>query len=117
MSAPDDKLAALAEGVADGRTPDWSAAAAAVSSDRERAVVAQLQSIAEIARAHAVAAGPDSGDHEAGAPSPPFSWGPLQVIEQIGRGRFGRVYRARDPSPDRDVALKILDRTEADDSQ
>src|SRR6185436_4474651 len=36
-----------------------------------------------------------------------FRWGPLQVLEQIGEGSFGEVYRVRDPSLDREVALKL----------
>lgn len=37
----------------------------------------------------------------------PFRWGPLEVLEPIGAGSFGRVYRAHDPSLRRDVALKL----------
>lgn len=35
-------------------------------------------------------------------------WGHLEIIEQIGQGSFGNVYRARDTRLDRDVALKLL---------
>ena len=34
--------------------------------------------------------------------------GPYEVIEQIGAGGMGEVYRARDPRIDRDVAIKVL---------
>jgi serine/threonine protein kinase len=34
--------------------------------------------------------------------------GPLVILETLGEGRFGRVYRARDPHLQRDVALKVL---------
>ena len=40
----------------------------------------------------------------------PAEWGPLTVLEHIGRGTFGDVYRAHDPRLDRTVALKILRR-------
>jgi serine/threonine protein kinase len=55
-----------------------------------------------------------------GAPSRPHDasadfWGPLKIIEHIGRGTFGDVYRAWDSRLDREVALKILRRREPDD--
>ena len=40
----------------------------------------------------------------------PAEWGPLTVLEHIGRGTFGDVYRAHDARLDRTVALKILRR-------
>ena len=35
-------------------------------------------------------------------------WGPLVVLEKVGRGSFGDVYRAWDPRLDREVALKLI---------
>jgi serine/threonine protein kinase len=45
-----------------------------------------------------------------------LSWGPLKVLERLGRGGFADVYRAYDPSLQREVALKLLrgDRAGAD---
>ena len=34
--------------------------------------------------------------------------GPYEIVEQIGAGGMGAVYRARDPRLDRDVAIKVL---------
>lgn len=37
-----------------------------------------------------------------------FEWGPLRVLEPLGAGTFGEVFRAYDRTLDRDVALKLL---------
>jgi serine/threonine-protein kinase len=47
-------------------------------------------------------------------------FGPFEVIEELGRGDMGIVYKARDPSQDRLVAIKVLqagDRATGDDLQ
>ncbi len=36
------------------------------------------------------------------------SWGHLRLLEPVGRGTFGQVYRAWDTHLDREVALKLL---------
>lgn len=35
-------------------------------------------------------------------------WGHLEILEVVGGGGFGHVYRARDPMLEREVALKII---------
>jgi eukaryotic-like serine/threonine-protein kinase len=43
------------------------------------------------------------------APGPVLhSWGPFLLIERVGQGGFGEVYRARDLKLDREVAVKLL---------
>jgi len=42
-----------------------------------------------------------------------FHWGSLAVMEQIGEGSFGTVYRAFEPDLQREVVLKLSKRSEA----
>ena len=37
------------------------------------------------------------------------SLGKYIILEQLGKGGFATVFRARDPDLERDVALKVLD--------
>jgi serine/threonine protein kinase len=36
------------------------------------------------------------------------TWGSFRLLELVGKGNFGEVYRAWDPHLERDVGLKIL---------
>jgi serine/threonine-protein kinase len=109
----DDHLLALARAI-DEETPiDWHAAEDSVPGDVAKAVLSELRVLHGLAR---VARDPDSatttptpvsGPGKGGPQEPAGSWGALTVFEEIGRGAFSRVYRARD-SLGRDVALKVF---------
>lgn len=112
MSEPDDLLA-LADSVAHGGGPiDW-AAESAKSTDDGRDLLEQLRIIEAVARMHRGQSSPDDPeiDTPRTEPLPPGAgWQHLVIVERVGGGTFGDVYRARDTKLDREVALKLLRR-------
>jgi serine/threonine-protein kinase len=117
---PDRRLVELGTAIADGKAIDWGSVESSVgNSDRD--TINQLQLLERIARVHggttpghlltgesaSSVSGP-AGD----AADTPSVWGPLTIVERLGRGTYGDVYLARDPRLDRPVALKLLRRRE-----
>src|ERR1700704_586423 len=91
-----------------------------LGSPDERRLLDGLKLIAEVTgpRGVVLPPPPDTArlDAEArGADGAIDHWGPLKLIEKVGRGTFGDVYRAWDTRLDREVALKILRRHESID--
>jgi serine/threonine-protein kinase len=62
-----------------------------------------IESSGTVSLGDVLSAPPPPSDSSEGVP-----WGPLLVLDQIGGGSFGKVYRARDPLLDHEVALKRL---------
>jgi serine/threonine-protein kinase len=104
----DDALMQLAQAVDSGAAVDWGTAESTVAGPDQRAVE-QLRIVATLAAtSRDPGSGPRPEPQSSVQPAPPASWGPLEIRSQIGRGRFGTVYRAWDPRLEREVALKIL---------
>jgi len=128
----------LAVAIADGRLIDWSAEESSIATPEDKAFVEQLHVLAALALVHStpplpaaampqprgVAAGlllsPTPGDRGTTHPSAdsfvspsedqPTSWAHLNILERVGQGSFGAVFRALDRHLDREVALKLLHR-------
>ena len=97
-NADDDRWLEIAGLILDGKPVAWET----VTGDRrpDDPSADALRVIADVADLHRA------------PPSEPVRrWGTLVILEQVGHGTFGDVYRARDAALDRDVALKLVDYT------
>jgi hypothetical protein len=92
-------VARAAEDIADGRDPDWEALDAACADGVDRTLLRELRALAAVANV---------AQHY----NEPVlqRWGRLIVLERIGAGTFGEVFRAWDPQLERPVALKLFSR-------
>ena len=108
---PDAPLDPLARAIAEGEAVDWDSAESAAPDNATRGLVRELAVIAAIADVHSTTTFVD--DHPAIAavstiaPDTP-TWGPFRLLERVGQGAYGEVYRALDTRLDREVALKLL---------
>ena len=117
MGQPDAAaLLSLAESIADGSSVDWAAVEARAAAD-DQGLIRQLRILADLATLHrTLPTGPDAlpnafaSRRTAAAPAI-GRWAHLDLIERIGGGTFGEVYRAWDRHLECEVALKLLHAT------
>lgn len=110
MPASEQLLDDLAGAILDDAAVDWAAAESSAGA-AARPLIRDLQLVASIASLFhddpplaSLPGSPETGQGTADL----GRWGHLRLLERVGRGSFGEVFRAWDPRLAREVALKLL---------
>ncbi len=92
----------LAGTISDEETVDWEKQ----DDDEDLLSLRQVENLASVFRDLRSQAG-ETAENAESHRTVAFIWGHLKVLDKIGDGSFGEVYRAWDPVLDREVALKL----------
>lgn len=106
----DDRLLGAAGRIADGEVIDWVSITATLQSDDDRAIADGLAVVQQIALGHRQLHQllPASSDTPPHLMPDRARWGHLDLLNVVGRGSYGMVYRAWDTRLERLVALKLF---------
>jgi tRNA A-37 threonylcarbamoyl transferase component Bud32 len=112
---PDVRSAAsiddLARAVLDASPVDWQTVKA-VAAAADAPALRGLEALASLMTGCGFGARQFASAAE--IPAARTAWGILRIVQPLGRGSYGDVYRAIDPTLDREVALKVLRRAARD---
>jgi eukaryotic-like serine/threonine-protein kinase len=105
VAASDRAVPSVAAAILDGTPIDWRAVETGATDD-ERRLLEELRLLYAVANVHRWF--PEPGLNDVSESTRGQYWGRLRLIERIGGGAFGEVYRAWDPRLHREVALKLI---------
>jgi Tol biopolymer transport system component len=108
-----DPLLELANSVADGDPIDWGAVESSPSQPQFLKQLRLLDVVGDFHRRMAKVVDQALRDRQRSGlarqgSDAPSTWGRLEILERIGEGSNGEVFRAWDPQLSRQVALKLL---------
>jgi serine/threonine-protein kinase len=106
----EESLLHAAGRIADGEFVDWLSVTSTMPSEEDRAVAEELALVAQIAAGHRQLHQilPQTGDTPPNLIPDLARWGHLDLLNIVGRGSYGTVYRAWDTRLERLVALKLF---------
>src|SRR5437899_8290627 len=106
MTPERTRLDVLVDSVSDGIAVDWEAADGTAANAPEHGRIRALREVARIAEFNRGLQRTPAG--VAPAATGLARWGDLLLLEQVGAGTRGAVWRAWDARLQREVALKLL---------